>query len=201
MSLEVLRNVNGFQVNQNRQWLESFTGFEAANAYAITDSYGNNILAAREEDGNPLTRWILSERRPFRMNIYLDTDTRILEFKRNFAFFKHNMDVFDSYSGRIGSIKWTFSVIRKKLEVVDASGDLRYRLATAPLSPWTFIIKNQYDQKVGTLTKKWSGLGLEMFTTSDNFGLILDVDVSVEDKALLLGAVILADFIHFEDKD
>jgi uncharacterized protein YxjI len=201
MSLDILSNINGFQIKQSRQWLESFTGFESANSYAITDEVGNNILAAKEEGTGFISRWVLKNKRPFTINIYEPNGTKLLEFKRSFAFIRHNLEVVAEGSKSLGRINWSFSVIRKKLVIIDASGNMKYKMQTSPLSPWTFTIKNQYDQKVGTMAKKWSGLGLEMFTTSDNFGLVLDVELPVEDKALLLGAVILGDFIHFEDKD
>lgn len=201
MSLEVLRPINGFQIKQSRQWLESFTGFEKENSYAITDTNGNNLFAAKEEGSSFLSRFFLKGNRPFKMSVYESNGNRLLQFERHFAIFKHNMDVLMPDGRPLGTIHWSFSVIRKKLVILDTVGNQVFTLATSPLSPWTFTIENQFGQKAGTLAKKWSGLGLEMFTSSDNFGLVLDIEVTPEEKALLLGAVILADFIHFEKKD
>ena len=64
--------------------------------------------------------------------------------------------------------------------------------------PWTFHIKKQ-GREVGKILKKWSGLGKEMFTDADTFALSLDPNLEANEKSLLLGAVFLIDFVHFED--
>ena len=72
---------------------------------------------------------------------------------------------------------------------------------------------------MGTITKQWSGLGKEMFTDADNFGINfpMDLDVKVREhcfaalpviiiqfsqmKATLLGALFLVDFMYFEKQN
>lgn len=44
---------------------------------------------------------------------------------------------------------------------------------------------------VGRVTKQWSGLGKELFTDADNFGISFPLDLDVNVKATLLGAVFL----------
>ena len=76
-------------------------------------------------------------------------------------------------------------------------------------------------QEVGKITKQWSGLGKEMFTDADNFGINfpMDLDVKVREhccaarkypeiiilflqmKATLLGALFLVDFMYFEKQN
>ena len=51
------------------------------------------------------------------------------------------------------------------------------------------------------ITKKWSGLGKEMFTDADHFGVEFPERADIALKAVLLGAVFLIDFAHFEDND
>ena len=65
------------------------------------------------------------------------------------------------------------------------------------LHPWTFIIRIG-DREVGKITKKWSGLLKEAFTKADNFGITFPTGVDLIRKSLLLGAVFLIDFVHFE---
>ena len=74
---------------------------------------------------------------------------------------------------------------------------------------------------MGKITKQWSGLGKEMFTDADNFGINfpMDLDVKVRSialllarypviiilfpqmKATLLGALFLVDFMYFEKQN
>jgi hypothetical protein len=50
----------------------------------------------------------------------------------------------------------------------------------------------------GKITKKWSGLGKEWFTKSDNFGIMFPAEMDLTLKQILLGAVFLIDFVYFE---
>ena len=52
-------------------------------------------------------------------------------------------------------------------------------------------------QKVGKITKQWSGLMKEAFTDADNFGVSFPMDMNVKTKATLFGAVFLIDFMYF----
>lgn len=50
---------------------------------------------------------------------------------------------------------------------------------------------------VGRVTKQWSGLGKELFTDADNFGISFPLDLDVNVKATLLGAVFLLVSVTF----
>ena len=54
------------------------------------------------------------------------------------------------------------------------------------------------NNQVGKITKQWSGIGREMFTDAQNFGLTFPIDLDVKMKATLLGATFLIDFMYFE---
>ena len=44
---------------------------------------------------------------------------------------------------------------------------------------------------MGKISKQWSGLGREMFTDADHFGINFPMDLDVRVKATLLGALFL----------
>ena len=54
-------------------------------------------------------------------------------------------------------------------------------------------------QKVGSITKQWSGFAKEAFTDADNFGISFPLDLDVKAKATMLGALMLIDFLFFEE--
>ena len=81
----------------------------------------------------------------------------------------------------------------------DNSGQEIFKLFGPILHPWTFNILKDGNE-IGKITKKWSGLGKEAFTDADNFGVTFPIDLPLEQKSILLGAVFLIDFVHFEDK-
>jgi hypothetical protein len=94
----------------------------------------------------------------------------------------------------------------------DALGVARFSLHGPMLRPWTFWIRppDPADRESGAdpvawhgdgkIAKKWSGLLKESFTDADQFGVEFPEGLDVPSKALLLGAVFLVDFVHFENK-
>ena len=54
------------------------------------------------------------------------------------------------------------------------------------------------ESEIGKITKQWSGIGREMFTDAQNFGVTFPIDLDVKTKATLLGATFLIDFMYFE---
>jgi hypothetical protein len=47
------------------------------------------------------------------------------------------------------------------------------------------------ETMVGQICKQWTGLVKEMFTDADNFGITFAMDLDVNAKATLLGAIFL----------
>ena len=45
--------------------------------------------------------------------------------------------------------------------------------------------------QVGKISKEWSGIGKELFTDADTFGISFPMDLDVKIKAVLVGAVLL----------
>ena len=60
------------------------------------------------------------------------------------------------------------------------------------------VLSANSGEKVGKISKQWTGLVKEAFTDADNFGVSFPLDLDVKVKATLLGAVFLIDFMFFE---
>ena len=65
--------------------------------------------------------------------------------------------------------------------------------------PWTFIVERR-GVECGRIVKQWSGLVREACTDADNFGVEFRKNLDTKHKVLLLAAVFLIDFLHFEQK-
>ena len=197
--MDVLRNVNSLIVSQKKEWGEILTGFETKNRYEIKDTLGNQLFSAHEIAGSILLRYFLKAYRPFTMNILFPNGNNALTLKRLFRFFLSRLNIFDASGRQIGFIKQHFSIFRRIYSVLSAEGGQVFRLVGPLLHPWTFnIIKD--GGEIGKITKKWSGLGKEVFSDADNFSVFFPQDLDINQKSLLLGAVFLIDFVHFENK-
>jgi len=85
------------------------------------------------------------------------------------------------------------------VHICDASNVKILTIVGPLLHPWTFNIIHETGD-VGVITKKWSGLGKEVFTDADNFGITFSSELKETTKAILLGAVFLIDFLYFENR-
>jgi uncharacterized protein YxjI len=122
-----------------------------------------------------------------------------LVLKRPFRLFFHRIEVSDPGGTPLGYVQMGFSLFRRLYTVVDAAGGST-EIVGPFFRPWTFHI-TMGGEPVGTITKKWSGLGTETFTDADTFGVSFPPGTSLRKKALLLGAVFLIDTVHFENQN
>jgi uncharacterized protein YxjI len=197
--MDQLAGVNGLVVVQRKEWGEIFTGFETKNKYVVLDPAGRQLFHAAEEGGSLLLRWFLKALRPFTIVILGDGGRPVLRIRRPFRFYFHQADVVDADGRVLGTIQRRFSLVRRIYGVLDSSGRELFELFGPILHPWTFEIR-QDGRQLGKITKKWSGLGTEMFTDADKFGVTFPADWEPALKGVFLGAVFLIDFVHFENR-
>ena len=197
--MESLSSLDALVVSQKKEWGEIMTGFEQKNKYVVADPSGNELFAAVEEGGSMILRFFLKALRSFEINIYTFEKKLVLKLKRPFRFYFHELHISDAQGNPLGTIQRRFTILRRKYSVLSNSGDEILQLFGPILHPWTFIIKKD-DDELGKITKKWSGLMKEGFTDADNFGVTFPAGMDIKTKSLLLGAVFLIDFVHFENK-
>jgi uncharacterized protein YxjI len=199
--LENLAQANSLIIRQQKEWGEILTGFETKNKYKVVDHFNNPLLEVQEEGGSALTtitRLFLKALRPFTMHLFSPQGAGLFKLTRPFRFYFHELDVSQSNGAPLGKIKRRFAILRRIYSVVDRNGNEIFELFGPLLHPWTFQIKKG-GQELGKITKKWSGLVKESFTDADNFGITFPNGIDLSQKAVLLGAVFLIDFIHFEN--
>ncbi|MFP4356606.1 MAG: phospholipid scramblase-related protein [Phycisphaerae bacterium] len=197
---EVAADQEALIIQQRKEWGEILTGFECKNKYAILDQQGQQLMMAAEVGSGILSRLFLKQLRPWTIHVTDNDANMLLHIKRSFRFFFHEAEIQDAGGQVLGRIKRQWSWVRRIYKVFDAAGQERFTLFGPVLHPWTFnILRGQ--QEMGKITKKWSGLGKEIFTKADNFGLTYSAGLGDDEKDLLLGAVFLIDFVHFEQSN
>jgi hypothetical protein len=198
--MDALASVDTLVVSQKREWGEILSGFETRNRYVILDSTGNELYLAAEHAGSTLGRIFLKSFRPFQMSVYTPDGEEVLRLSRPFRFFFHELTVQDASGAPLGSIRREFSLLRRLYTVSSPSGQEGCELMGPIFRPWTFLIRRN-GQEYGRISKKWSGVLKEAFTSADNFGITLPKEWDPRLKAVFLGAVFLIDFVHFEQKN
>ena len=194
-----LDTINSFVIQQKKEWGEILTGFETLNKYVVLNAEGQEIFVAAEESRSLLARWFLKALRPFTIHVLSRDGAELLRLDRPFRFFFHELNIYSPDGAHLGKIQKQFSILRRNYKVFDPSDQELFTLFGPILHPWTFNILKQ-EQEIGKITKKWSGLLKEGFTDADTFGVAFPGDLPLEQKCILLGAVFLIDFVHFENK-
>lgn len=200
----VATRFQGYQrlsVRQRKKWLEILLSFELKNSYDVFDESQQAVLKVQETGGGFLEllgRLFLGPMRPFSVDISdLTTGDVVLKLKRPFRFIFHRLDIMAGNGEKIGSIERRWSWVRRIYSIQDAQGNEVATLFGPFLKPWTFEIK-QGEMVIGTVQKKWSGLGKELFTDADNFGIDLGNISDPTLKSLAFASIVLIDVVHFE---
>lgn len=187
-------------VRQRKRWLEILLSFEFKNAYDVYDDRQQAVLNAREVGGGVgefFRRAFLGPLRPFTMQVTdIATGNVLLNIHRPFRFFFHRIEVRTEQGSLLGAIQRRWSWLRRIYTIEDAQGQDVAEIFGPILKPWTFEIRTQ-GAVGGTIRKRWSGFGKELFTDADNFGVELG-GLQPELRALAFAATVLVDVVHFE---
>jgi hypothetical protein len=201
MSLGRLAAARELKIKQQLEKLETFTGIETRNRYAVTDGDGNQVLFAEEEAGQTaelLARLFLKAARPFRLQIETLHGEPVIHIDRPFRFYFHELEVRNAEDVLLGTVEKQFSLLNRRYAVTDRLHGKRYEIVGPLWRPWTFRILRD-GVECGVIRKRWGGTVREVFTDADAFGIELPPEADSPLKAVFLGAVFLIDFVHFED--
>lgn len=201
--MTALKDVDSLTISQDLEQLEAFTGIEQKNSYFLQNQNGEPLFQAEETDSSFFSNTFLEAARPFTIHIQNQNQDKILQVERPWRWYFDCVRVLNPDGSQIGYIEKNFTLLQKEFSVHKGTGNgqmSNYTITGPIFSPWTFNIKKG-NREVGKITKEWSGVGKEMITDEDNFGVEFSPDMDEEDKKLLLGAVFLIDFRYFESSD
>ncbi len=132
---------------------------------------------------------------PFCVDIQTPDGQRILTVKRGISIFLSKVDVLNENDEVLGRFKQKFFSIGGKFDVFDANDKVMCSLK-GKWTSWEFSFMRG-EEELAKVTKKWAGLGKELFTSADNYVLTINENVPADDplRALIMGAVICIDMV------
>ncbi|MGV8982639.1 phospholipid scramblase-related protein [Clostridium sp.] len=170
--------------------------------YDIFDPTLNKQIGFAKEDPGTMIhflRFIINKRMlPNIIKIY-DTETDSIAFtiKKPFTFFRSKVSIYDGVGTCKGYFKGKILTLGGGFWVFDSS-DNELAEIKGDWKGWNFNFLEQ-GKSIGTVTKKWSGIGKELFTSADNYIISLDEFQQSQDKIMLLLAAGLAiDLVYKE---
>ncbi len=189
-------------LNQNLFFVKEHVKiFKAANSFDILDPETKQIvLHCQEENLGFFTKMFrftdYKRMTPFNMEIKSPQGEKILTVKRGVSFFISNVEVLDAQNNLIGKFKQKLFSIGGKFEVVDAS-ERPLCMLKGKWTSWDFKFISNDGKEFATVTKKWAGIGKELFTTADNYILQISADVPADNplRTLIMAAVMCIDLV------
>lgn len=175
--------------------------FKAANSFDVFDPQTSElILQCREENLGFFTKMFrftdYKRMTPFNMEIKTPSGATILTVRRGVSWFLSTVEVIDEQNRVIGKFKQKFFSIGGKFEVLDASERTLCTLKGRWTS-WDFKFVANDGKEFATVTKKWSGIGKELFTSADNYILQINPEVPADNplRMLIMAAVMCIDLV------
>ncbi len=175
--------------------------FKAANSFDVFDPETSEmILQCREENLGFFTKMFrftdYKRTTPFEIDIKTPNGQTILTVKRGVSFFLSTVQVLDERKQLIGMFKQKFLSIGGKFEVLDAS-ERPLCMLKGKWTSWDFKFVSNDGKEFATVTKKWNGLGKELFTSADNYILQISSQVPADNplRMLIMAAVMCIDLV------
>ncbi len=173
---------------------------KAANNYDIlSPEDGTLLIECREPNLGPITKLLrftdYKQMTPFDVQLRKPDGTPFIRIQRGISIFLSKVVVTDENNQLIGTFQQKLFSIGGKFDVLDSDNQPVCRLQ-GKLLGWNFHFSQQGNQ-LDHVTKKWSGLGKELFTSADNYVLEISDLVSKDDpvRKLIIAAVMCIDMV------
>ena len=191
-------------LNKNTYLVKEHVGmFKAANNYDIYDpETGAIIMECREENLGILTKLLrftkYKRMTPFDIQIRTADGQSVVRITRGISLFLSKVTVLDENDNMIGTFKQKLFSIGGAFSVLDASEKPICKLK-GKWTGWDFRFLAE-ETELAHVTKKWAGLGKELFTSADNYVLQVSDSVPADNVArqLILAAVMCIDMVLSE---
>lgn len=194
-------------LNRQTYFIREHVGFlKLSDTYDILDPETKEQLGiAKEKPGAlmHLLRLLVNKRfLPTTVFVYEgasaeDESKLLFSIRRGLTFLRAKVDVCDRSGTVLGYFKRKLLSLGGAFFVFDAGGS---QIATVKgdWKGWNFRFLDESDREIGTITKKWAGIGKELFTSADNYMLSLNQEPSAVNAMLLLGAALAVDTVFKE---
>ncbi len=165
----------------------------------------DQIGIAKEKPGGfmKLLRLFLNKRMlPTKVFIYEGADPQdesklLFSIQRGFTLFRSKVNVLNPDGTLIGWFKSKVWSLGGAFRVFDVQGQ-EVALVKGDWKGWNFRFLDAAEGELGTITKKWSGLGKELFTSADNYIIALNGEPEPAIATLLLAAGLAIDTVYKE---
>ncbi len=190
-------------VNRNLFLVKEHVGmFKASNNFDILDpESGEEILHCREPNLGAFSKLFrftdYKRMTPFDVHITTPDGQPVVRASRGVTFFRSRVNVFDEHDTPIGGFMQKMLSIGGAFTVTDTSDQPLFKLK-GKWTSWSFrFLSMDESEEFASVSKKWSGMGRELFTSADNYMLQINDNVPPDHptRLLILASVMCIDFV------
>jgi len=185
----------------NNYFVKEHVGmFKASNNYDVYDpATSQMILTCREPKLGFFTKFFrfteYKRMTPFEVVISQPNGNPLVTVKRDFTFFRSVVYIFDESNKLQGTFRQRMLSLGGKFDILDENNQVQCTLQ-GKWSSWDFtFVRN--EEIIARVSKKWAGMGKELFTSADNYMLAIEPAVDEQDdvRILIIAAVMCIDMV------
>ena len=188
-------------LNRNVFLVKEHVGvFKAANNFDIHDpASGEIIMLCREDNLGSITKLLrftdYKRMTPFDIKVTTPEGQPLVRITRGTTFIRSKVTVLDGKDEKVGGFNQKLMSIGGKFDVLDENDQILCSLK-GNWTGWDFRFVAR-DTEFAHVTKKWSGIGKEFFTSADNYVLEISDSVPPDNRVrlLILAAVLCIDMV------
>jgi len=194
-------------LDRQSYFIREHVGFmKLSNTYDILDPQSQQQIGIAQEKPGTLIqvlRFLINKQMlPTKIFIYSGDDAEnesalLFSIQRGMTLFRSRIDILDRNGNIVGWMKSKAFSIGGAFRVHDAA-DNEVALVKGDWKGWNFRFLDKSEQEIGSITKKWAGVGKELFTTADNYIIALKGAPTRERNTLLLAAGLAIDTVYKE---
>ncbi|XP_047519669.1 phospholipid scramblase 2-like [Pieris napi] len=171
-----------------------------------------NLVYTIEEENSWWVGYLCYGLRPLQLRVFNSSSEEVMRISRPYACTSRifpcqlqNIQVFSPPGRKIGSIEQQWAPIKPIYLVRRQNGDAVFwiqgpRITISFFRDLQFRIQKMDGSHVGSSCKRWQGLLHAMFFAPlhDRYGVAFERNLDVEDKALLLAATLLIEYMYYD---
>jgi uncharacterized protein YxjI len=194
-------------LDRQSYFIREHVGFmKLSNTYDILDPETQRQIGVAQERTSTLMhilRFLINKQMlPTKIFVYSGDNAEnesalLFSIQRGFTLLRSRIDILDRYGKSMGWMKSKAFSLGGAFRVHDAA-DNEVALVKGDWKGWNFRFLDKSEQEIGSITKKWAGVGKELFTSADNYIIALKGAPSAERSALLLAAGLAVDTVFKE---
>ncbi len=185
-------------IRQRVEPLEMFTGFEGANSYDVVDPEGS-VIAHAAETTSGMQRLFMGGGRFETIELRNAQGDIILRLQERWGFPFSTHQITDSAGQPRFQIKQRWAWFRRRFSMW-GDGNPEMTVRGPMFRPWTFWV-DEGSTQVGKISKKFSGIGTEMFTDADNFEIEFTAPIAHQEQRLRMLVMGFVVDLKFFEKD